>query len=199
MKLLVATNNVGKIIELKRFLDIAGLELVTATEAGLPLDFDVEETGVTFEENACLKASEYAKVTGLFALADDSGLEVDALGGEPGVYSKRWAGENVSEAERNDFLLSKLADVPDEKRTARFVAALALAQPNGEIVSSLRGICNGVILRKPQGSGGFGYDPLFLVGDKTLAQMSIEEKNEISHRADAFRKIKPIIQTLIKD
>ncbi len=195
-KLLVATNNKGKIAEIKRLLDIPGVELLTATEAGLPDSFDVEETGTTFEENAVLKAVQYAQATGLLAIADDSGMEVAALNGQPGIYSKRFAGENATDAERIAFLLSKLENVPDEKREARFVAAVALAGPQGDLLETRRGICEGYILRESRGTSGFGYDPVFAVVEaqgRTLAELSGPEKDAVSHRGNAIRAIRPAI------
>ncbi len=202
MKLLVATNNQGKIAELKRLLDLPGLELLTAQEAGLPAEFDPEETGATFEENAILKATQYAQATGLLALADDSGLEVDALGGQPGVYSKRFAGEDATDAERIAFLLSKLTDVPDERRGGRFVAVMALAGPDGTILETQEGVCEGHILWESSGTGGFGYDPVFVPSagnGRTLAEMNAIEKDTVSHRGNGLRKIRPTILALLTE
>lgn len=194
-KILVATNNKGKVAELLRLLDIEGLELITPEVAGLA-DFDVEETGVTFEENAILKARAFAEVSGLAALADDSGLEVEALNGEPGVYSKRYAGENMDDAGRIDFLLNKLKAVPAEQRAARFVAVIVLAAPDGTIIETQPGYCPGAIGFTPQGTNGFGYDPIFIVegtNGQTMAELSNAEKDAVSHRGNAVRAIRPTV------
>ena len=201
-RLLIATNNQNKLAELKRLLDLPDLELLTAREAGLPDDFDVEETGRTFEENAMLKASQYALATGLPALADDSGLEVPALGGEPGIYSKRYAGDEATDTERINFLLSKMADVPDERSEARFVAAVALAAPDGRILEVKRGICTGRMVRAPRGMNGFGYDPIFVpdqADGRTLAELNGEETDAVSHRGNAIRAIRASIINILMD
>lgn len=204
MKLLVATNNKGKIAELKRLLNVPGLELLTASEAGLPADFDVEETGQTLEENAVLKANQYALAAKMYALADDSGLMVDALDGQPGVYSKRFAGEDATDAERNALILEKLAGLPVEKRGARFVAVVALAGPDGSILETQEGVCPGIITTTPSGNDGFGYDPIFavasensIINGRTLAELSADEKDLVSHRGNAVGAIHPIIANLV--
>ena len=197
MKLLVATNNRGKLREIQHIFNLPGLELVTPLEAGLSPDFDVEETGVTFEENAILKAVEYARAANLHALADDSGLEVDALDGQPGVYSKRFAGEDKTDRERIDFLLAKLPlDLSNEQLTARFVAAIAFANPQGEILKIEKSFCEGYITRQPRGSNGFGYDPIFVVKvlDQTMAELSADDKDAHSHRGHALSQIQPFIK-----
>lgn len=201
MKLLVATNNRGKLAEMRTLLNLPGLELVTPLEAGLSADFDVEETGLTFEENAILKAVQYAQAAHLPALADDSGLEVDALDGQPGIYSKRFAGEDKTDQYRIDFLLGKLpADSPEEQLTARFVAAVAFANPDGEVLKIERGTCEGHITRKQRGTNGFGYDPIFVVNavDRTLAELSAVEKDTYSHRGDAVTRIRPFVEEYAK-
>jgi XTP/dITP diphosphohydrolase len=198
-RILVATNNKGKVAELLRLVDIKEIELVTPKDLGLHA-FDVEETGTTFEENAILKAREFALAGGLPSIADDSGLEVDALNGEPGLYSKRYAGENATDEYRIQFLLDKLKDVPVDKRQARFVAVLALAQADGTLVGTVPGYCYGEIGLEPRGANGFGYDPIFKVKDKegrTMAELSNEEKDEVSHRGNAARSIRPIIMKLL--
>jgi XTP/dITP diphosphohydrolase len=193
MKIVLASNNKGKLAELQRMTDIEGMEFITAHEAGLSEDFDVEETGATIEENAVLKAREYAQATGLYAVADDSGLEVEALNGAPGVYSKRYAGENATDAYRIAFLLEKLKDVPAEKRAAHFVATLALAAPDGTILATRTGYCPGQITFTPRGSNGFGYDPIFVVDGtgKTMAELGDAEKDAVSHRGNALRLLRP--------
>jgi XTP/dITP diphosphohydrolase len=201
MRLLVATNNRGKLAEIRTLLNLPGLELVTPLEAGLPADFDVEETGTTFEENAVLKAVQYAQAAHLPALADDSGLEVDALDGQPGVYSKRFAGEDKTDQYRIDFLLSKLPpDLPEGQLTARFVAAVAFANPAGAILKIEQGFCEGHITRHQRGTNGFGYDPIFVVNavNRTLAELSAAEKDLYSHRGDAVTRIRPFIEQYAK-
>jgi len=193
MRLLIATHNRGKLIEYQQMLADLPLELVTLDDVGIP--DDVEENGATFAENARAKAVEYARRSGLLTLADDSGLEVDALGGEPGIHSRRYAGENKSDPERIAFLLAKLRDVPREKRTARFRCAIAIASPRGE-VRECDGTCEGVIEFAPRGTNGFGYDPVFLFpeGGVTMAELPAEEKNKVSHRARATEGARRILE-----
>jgi XTP/dITP diphosphohydrolase len=183
-KLLVATNNRGKLREYALLLGELPFELETLAEAGIVEE--VEETGSTMEENAIQKATRYAGLSGLVTLADDSGLEVDALGGEPGVQSRRYAGENTSDSDRNRYLLGKLAHVPWEKRGARFRCVIAVATPDGR-VDTREGVCEGVIALRPRGEGGFGYDPVFYLPElgRAMAELTLEEKNRISHRARA--------------
>jgi XTP/dITP diphosphohydrolase len=186
-RLLLATTNKGKAREYKALLSGIPYEIVTMTEQGFYLE--VEETGTTFEENARLKAETLAVESGLLSLADDSGLEVDALDGEPGVRSNRYAGEGASDEDRYRLLLDKLKDVPDEKRTARFHCVIAIAAPDGQ-VELYSGDCPGVITKEPRGKNGFGYDPVFYLPElrKTMAELWQEEKNKISHRARAAEK-----------
>src|SRR5581483_3817874 len=160
MKLLIATNNPGKVREYRELLGDLGLELVQLQDVGIT--DDVEETGTTFAENARLKAVTYARQSGLLVLADDSGLEVDALDGEPGVYSKRYAGAGKTDAERNQYLLDKLRGVPAAQRTARFRCAIVIADPQGSTWTT-EGTCEGSIAFEPRGTNGFGYDPIFIV------------------------------------
>lgn len=197
MRLLIATHNRGKLIEYQEILN-DDFELVTLDDVGIR--DDVDETGVTLAENAQLKAIAYARPSGLLTLADDSGLEVDALGGEPGVYSKRYAGENKSDAERNAFLLNKLRDVPRGKRSARFRCAIAIATPNGRLWET-DGACEGEIMFEPRGTNGFGYDPIFQVAERgvRMAELSTAEKNKISHRARAAEKARGILKTLNRE
>ncbi len=185
-RLILASNNAKKLKELRAILADAGVEVIPQREAGC--DFEVEETGETFEENAYLKASAVTKATGEAAIADDSGLCVDALGGAPGVYSARFTGNHADSDEvRNRFLLEKLKDA--EQRSARFVSCICCTLPNGDILRS-RGECEGEILHAPRGENGFGYDPVFLVksAGRSMAELSAEEKNRISHRAVALRR-----------
>ena len=183
MKFIIATNNKKKLRELGAILNKLGVEAVSLAEAGV--ESDAEETGATFEENSRIKALAAMKVSGLAAIADDSGLEVDALGGEPGIYSARYGGELChNDTERYEYLLNNLKDVPDGKRTARFVSVITCVFPDGREISA-RGEIEGEILRSPSGEGGFGYDPVFFVRGEnmTMAEMPQERKNEISHRA----------------
>lgn len=187
-KVVAGTRNVGKIKEIKLALAECPFLVEGLPEKGIP---DVEETGVTFEENAILKARQYCKSVGEYCLADDSGLEVDALGGAPGVYSARYSGENASDVDNNQKLLLALQNVPPAKRTARFRSVLALAGPDGSLILA-DGVCEGIILEEARGKGGFGYDPLFFMPNlgKTLAEMTVEEKNQISHRGNALTALK---------
>jgi XTP/dITP diphosphohydrolase len=185
-KLLIATRNQGKLRELAALLEGVPFELVSLADVGI--EDEVEETGATLEENAVLKATTYACLSGLPTLADDSGLEVDALGGEPGVRSSRYAGEGATDAQRIALLLRNLSGKP-EPWTARFRCVIAIAWPD-ESVEQLAGQCYGRIVRQPRGSNGFGYDPIFLFSElgKTMAELSSEEKNRLSHRSAAARK-----------
>ncbi len=185
MKLVLASKNPHKLLEMQTILGRLGLEVILESQAGV--DVEVEETGTTFEENALLKATAVMKASGMAAVADDSGLMVDALDGAPGVYSARYGGLD-SDAARTQLLLEHMKDVPDGQRTARFVSAIACALPDGRIVTA-RGTCEGVITRQPAGENGFGYDPVFYVPSlgKTFAQAAAEEKNAISHRGNALQ------------
>ena len=196
-RLLVATNNRGKLREYSELLRGVPFELTTLSEQGITAE--VEETGSSLEQNAIRKATAYAGLSGLATMADDSGLEVDALGGEPGPLSRRYAGENVTDKERNDFLLAKLKGVPREKRTARFRCVIAVAAPRG-VVKTCEGVCEGSIAFGARGEGGFGYDPIFYLPelDKHMAELSLAEKNRISHRARAAQKAKRILSRNLK-
>ncbi len=189
-RLVAATKNPGKAREIARVLEGASFEVVSLADyPGAP---DVEETGATFHENAILKARVYARYTGELTLADDSGLEVDALDGAPGVFSSRFA---ASDPERIEKLLAALADVPDERRTARFRCAIAIADPQGR-ATTCQGKLEGVIAREPRGNNGFGYDPVFYVPDigKCLAELPADEKNAISHRGEALSAAKKLLE-----
>ena len=177
MKFVIASHNKGKIKEFERIVSPIGIELITAdlTEA--------EETGTTFAENAFIKADSACKETGLPSIADDSGLCIEYLNGEPGVYSARYA----PEGQRKKTVLEKLSGVPEEKRTAYFEAAICCVFPNGDKIEC-SGRCYGKITEAPRGDKGFGYDPIFAVGDKTFAEMSDEEKDKISHRGLALKE-----------
>lgn len=187
MDFLIATHNMKKRDELQRILSPLGVHVLTADEAGVDLT-DVEETGTTFEENALLKARSGCKEGKMPCIADDSGLCVDALDGAPGVYSARFAGEHGNDDKNNEKLLSLLSDVPPEKRTARFVSTVACVFPDGrELV--VRGECAGKIGYEKRGVNGFGYDPLFYVGERTFAEFTPEEKDAVSHRGNALRAL----------
>lgn len=186
-KLLLATNNKAKVRECRSLLQDLPWELVLPAELGITTK--VSEVGDSLEENARLKASVMAGESQLLALADDSGLEVDALGGEPGQLSARYAGEGASDRDRIDYLLARLKGVPWERRTARFRCVIALATPDGE-VELCSGECPGFITFEPRGEQGFGYDPIFYLPqlDKTMAELPLEVKNQVSHRGKAARQ-----------
>jgi XTP/dITP diphosphohydrolase len=191
-RLLIATNNAGKVAEFRQLLDSCGWELVTPADIGLKID--VEESGETYEENAKAKALQYAQASGLVALADDSGLEVDALDGRPGVQSARYAGPGAKDADRVQKLLEELRDVPDAERGARFRAVIAVADPSGR-VEMVEGTVEGRIARAPRGENGFGYDPVFLLPERglTAAELPADEKNVISHRGRAAAKARDVL------
>ena len=196
MQLLVATRNRGKVAEFAEMLGGAAVRVESLADVATELD--PEETGRTFRANACLKASAYARETGRWTLADDSGLSVDALGGRPGVYSARFAamnGAGKGDADNNAHLLRLLDKVPDAQRTARFECVLAVADPAGRIVYTAEGTVEGRILREPRGESGFGYDPLFFVGDagKTTAEMLPAEKHAVSHRGRALARLRALM------
>ena len=198
MKLLVSTRNMHKLDEIRYLLDIPGLELLSVDDfEDLP---EVVEDGDTFEANAIKKAAELAAITGLWTLADDSGIEVDALGGEPGIYSARYAGVEGDAADpaNNEKLLGKMDGVED--RTARFRCAIALVSPDGE-ARTVSGACEGVVLQELIGDGGFGYDPMFLPDgfDRTFAQLTAEEKHSVSHRSRALAKAREEWAELFKE
>lgn len=226
-RLLVATGNAGKVEELNRLLadgdwqvislkdlallwqreELGGLPPLTGPQESIEAELDrryaqleekMAETGATFEENAIIKAKGAAEFTGLLTLADDSGLEVDYLGGAPGVYSARYAGPGKDAQACNELLLKNMKAAGAGQRKARFKAAVALASPAGELYIT-EGLCEGSVGFAPQGEGGFGYDPLFVLsgGTKTMAQLTMAEKNQISHRGQALKKIMPILTGLL--
>jgi len=201
-RVVLATRNAHKVAELKAILDdvISGLDLEIVGVDEFPDVEDVVETGVTFAENATLKAVAVAQTTGFPALADDSGLAVEVLGGSPGVFSARWAGIHGQDRANLDLLLAQLSDVPDEHRSAAFVCAAALAMPGGSVVVR-EGRMPGTLAREPRGSNGFGYDPILVVdGDsRTAAELSTEDKNAISHRGKAFRALATDLRELFAD
>ncbi|MCY7374356.1 MAG: XTP/dITP diphosphatase [Pyrinomonadaceae bacterium] len=189
MKLVIATRNAGKIKELEELLADLPVHLHNLND--LPNTFEPEESGATFAENAALKAKSYALQTGLWALADDSGLEVEALNGAPGVFSARYAGENAVDKERIEKLLGELAETHGSNRRARFVCAVAVADESGEIKFNAEGICNGSIAFEASGEGGFGYDPIIIPDgfSATFGELANEIKQSISHRKQAIDKI----------
>lgn len=188
---IAATQNKHKLKELRAIMEKFGMEVISQAEAGLA-DVDVVEDGETFEENSYKKAYEIMKLSGKIAVADDSGLAVDYLGGAPGVYSARYAGEHKSDADNNKKLLEELANT--ENRSAKFVSVVTMVYPSGKVLAA-RGECPGRIIREPRGEGGFGYDPLFIAEgfDKTFGEISQEEKNLVSHRARALEKLEELL------
>lgn len=203
MRLLFATSNPHKIEEVRTALAPAGIDIVGLNELQLATAIpEPEEDGATFEDNARIKAIGYARATGQLTLAEDSGLEVDSLGGRPGVHSARFAGTGETRAERdranNEKLLRELRDVPDDRRTARFICAMCLAAAVGTILAEARGTYEGLIAREPRGHNGFGYDPLLFLPDvgRTSAELSPAEKNARSHRGMAARRMADAIRQL---
>ena len=196
---MLATSNPGKVREFERLLAEGGLPLsvLGLAEVGLSAP---PETGVTFAENAILKAQNAAMRSGLPALADDSGLEVDALGGAPGVYSARYAGEGAGDEANRQRLIAELSRVPEAERTGRFRCAIAVALPDGT-VETVEGSCEGRLITEPRGTEGFGYDPLFLLPGRgrTLAELPLAEKNRISHRAQATARALPVLRRMLGD
>jgi len=190
---LLATHNSAKLRELRSLFCAGEWELVSLEQQGIELE--VPEEGQTLEENAAAKAIAYAKVSGLISLADDSGLEVEALGGGPGPLSARYAGEGASDMDKISRLLSQLTGIPWEKRKARFRCVIAVASPSGRL-ELCQGECQGVITFEPRGKGGFGYDPVFFLPElgRTMAELSLEEKNQVSHRGKAARKALEVLR-----
>lgn len=197
-KIVLATGNRGKAREISSLAK--GTQITFVSLADIPDAPDVEEDGETFEDNALKKARELARFTGLPALADDSGLCVDALEGRPGVLSARYAGENASDEDRLTKLLDELENVPDKDRTARFECVVALVRPDGKSIL-FKGKVEGVIVRQPKGHNGFGYDPVFFYAPagRTFAEMSESEKNLVSHRGEALRKFESYLRGLAQD
>lgn len=187
-RIVVATQNKGKVKEIKEMLEGLPVEVKTMGEVGI--DIDVEETGVTFEENAVLKAEAISRLVDALVIADDSGLEIDYLNKEPGVYSARYLGKDTPYEVKNQMILDRLKDVPKEERTARFVCAMALSEANKETLTTT-GVLEGYIGYQSEGENGFGYDPIFFVDvlGTSTANISMEEKNKISHRAKALKQI----------
>ncbi len=228
MELFFATTNPGKLRELRRLVSGLPIRVVSPEELGRELP-EVEEDGATFQANAEKKAATYARFAGMHALADDSGLSVDALGGAPGVRSARWsdeepgpspaspvcelaeaaaaelgpvAGRAARDERNNDKLLRSLAGLPDERRGAEYEAVLSVARADGTIVASVTGVCRGRVGHARRGTGGFGYDPLFVPSaqdGRTMAELSPEEKDALSHRGDAFRKLRPVLERIARE
>ncbi len=197
LEFVIASSNKHKIKEIQEILDKYGINLLSLADVGLE-GLEIEETGTSFEENAMIKAKTVMALTGKIAIADDSGLVVDALNGEPGVYSARYSGEGATDYLNNKLLKQNLMSVPREERTGRFVSVIALAFPDGR-EGSYKGICEGIIGFNEIGDNGFGYDPLFIPdkADKTFAQMSSEEKNKISHRSRALKVMSKKLEDIL--
>jgi len=195
-QVVIATKNKGKAQDFEALFQPLGFEVVTMFDVAP--DMEIEETGTTFEENAVLKAETLAKALNMIVIADDSGLAVDALDGAPGVYSARYAGDHDDEANIVK-VLENLAGVPEEKRTARFMCALAIAGPEMD-TTTVFGTCEGVILQEKRGTNGFGYDPIFFIPElgRAMAELTPEEKGSISHRGNAIRKLAQALPTLLK-
>lgn len=199
MEIIAATNNKHKLEEIREILAEINHEVFSLADVGI--NIDIEETGKSFEENALIKAREICKLTGQISIADDSGLEVKALGGRPGVYSARYAEEDTKEKDRdkanNKKLLLEMADIADENREARFCSVIAMVFPDGKEITA-KGYIKGKIGYVEKGPNGFGYDPIFIIAalDKTMAELKIEEKNKISHRAKALKKLKDKLSML---
>lgn len=192
-RMIFATGNENKMVEIREILGDLPLEILSMKQAGIRAD--IEENGTSFEENALIKAREVCRLAGEMVLADDSGLEIDYLNGEPGIYSARYMGENTSYRVKNKNLMERLEGVPNEKRTARFVCAIAAVFPGGkELV--VRGTVEGIIGYEERGENGFGYDPIFYLPERglTTAELPPEEKNSISHRGNALRKMKELLE-----
>lgn len=197
-RLLIATNNAGKLAEYRALLAGCGWDLVTPAELGLRLS--VEESGADYAANARIKAQAFARASGALTLADDSGLEVDALGGRPGPLSARYAGPAQTDEAGVALVLAQMKDVPRERRQARFRCVIALAQPDGAIRFA-EGECHGVITNEPRGRNGFGYDPIFHLPDlgRSMAELTPEEKNAISHRARAAQKACALLKEMLRE
>ena len=195
MRFVLASNNKKKLVEMREILGQLGVEVLSQAEAGIATE--PEETGKTFEENSIIKASAACEASGLPALADDSGLVVDALDGQPGVYSARYGGEGLDDKGRYELLLKNMVGV--ENRSARFVSCIAVVFPNGDKITA-EGTCEGSVMHAPAGDGGFGYDPIFFCESfgKSMAELTHEEKNSISHRGNALRKFAPLLREYLE-
>ncbi|NLO09784.1 MAG: XTP/dITP diphosphatase [Clostridiales bacterium] len=195
-RIIFATNNEGKMAEIRDILKGVDIELLSLKDAGI--DIDINENGTTFEENAIIKSETVCKLTGEIVLADDSGLEVDYLDKAPGIYSARFLGEDTPYSEKNSYIIERLKNVPDDKRSARFVCVIACSFPGVKTITR-SGIVEGYIAKKISGSNGFGYDPIFYLPEYncTTAEMPTEQKNQISHRAKALEAIKEVLIGLL--
>ncbi|MDO5410372.1 MAG: RdgB/HAM1 family non-canonical purine NTP pyrophosphatase [Lachnospiraceae bacterium] len=196
-KLIFASNNEGKIREVKEIMQDYGKEILSLREAGI--DIDIEENGTTFEENALIKCRVIHEITGAMVLADDSGLEIDYLNKEPGVYSARYLGHDTPYDKKNQIILDRVKAAQGQERSTRYVCAIAAVLPDGSEYTVLETV-EGLIAEKPAGEGGFGYDPIFLVPEygKTMAELTPEEKNAISHRGKALRAIRSLLEQVGK-
>ncbi|MEM9774953.1 MAG: RdgB/HAM1 family non-canonical purine NTP pyrophosphatase [Chloroflexota bacterium] len=197
-KLLIATGNSGKVKEFAEMMDSLQVEWLGQKDTGY--DLDVEETGQTFTENAILKATQWGKLAGYITLADDSGLEVDALNGEPGLYTARYGGPGLTHQQRYKLLLENLKDIPESERMAQFRCVIAVANGDGEVLTTAEGVCPGRITFEPRGTNGFGYDPVFMPngwGGKTMAELEPGQKHPISHRGQAIKALEPFLTSLI--
>ncbi|MFD1735986.1 XTP/dITP diphosphatase [Bacillus salitolerans] len=194
-KVIVATKNRGKVQDFKQLFQRKGYEVISLLE--IPSSPDIDETGTTFVQNAILKAEGISDILQTMVIADDSGLSIDALGGKPGIFSARYAGDHKNDEDNLNKVLKELHGVKEEDRTARFHCALALAVPGRDTIT-VEGTCEGFITEEPIGDNGFGYDPIFFVREKnkTMAQLTKEEKNEISHRANALRKLEETMKNI---
>lgn len=197
-RVVLATRNLGKLAELHRILDVAGLDVDLVSAGEFPDLPDISETEASFAGNALLKAREISRLTGLPAIADDSGLAVDALNGMPGILSARWSGQHGDDLANLRLVLAQLNDIPDRRRGAAFHCAAAIALPDGT-ERVVEGTIEGVIIREPRGTGGFGYDPIFVpIGaDRTLAEIPAAEKDAISHRGKALEALAPVVADLL--
>ena len=198
-RLLVATRNPGKVAEFAEMLADLNVDWLSLDDAAVAID--VEETGDSFLANAVLKAQAYADISGMLTLADDSGLEVDALAGAPGIYTARYGGPGLTPAQRYEYLLHNMRDIAWTQRSARFRCVIALAADNKDILTTATGICEGMIANEPYGDGGFGYDPIFFMPDRnlTMAQLPSAEKHVISHRGQALKAIEPALKRILED
>lgn len=197
MKFIIATNNAQKLVELERILEPLGVNAVSPKDEGISLG-DVEENGKTFMENSLIKAKAACDKTGLPAIADDSGICVDALEGAPGIYSARFAGEEASDEDKNNLILNKLENIPDEQRGAHYTCAVSCVFPNGDLIQ-VEGKCFGKIAYEPDGDGGFGYDPIFLYNGVSFGKVTSEEKDKVSHRGNALRKLKKELEKYLEE
>ncbi len=199
MKIVLASGNQNKVREIRSILaNATGKDYAVYSLSDINFNSEIIEDGMTFEENALIKARAVASL-GYIGIGDDSGLAVDALDGAPGIFSARYSGEGATDESNNKKLLSELNDVPDDKRSASFICSIACALPNGEFFT-VRGECNGKIIREPLGKGGFGYDPYFVPNgfEKTFSELSFDEKNKISHRANAISKFAEKFEAFIE-